>query len=275
MQRLFESISYHAVYDRSITEALEYAGENGFAGIQVADETPHLSLERLSAGQVDTIRSKAGELGLYLVLHAADESASLFQADRRLMSGIREYYTALLESARRISARLVTVHAGEPARFHTDSLPEQEFPEEDLTVYQDVFRDNLEFLLDLNKDPAIPVCIENYKLNRTILDILVPYLDRGNLFLCWDIAKSYGKPELESFFFEHLSWVKQVHLHDWRRNPDGTTRSHCVIGTGEIDFTQYLSRLAEEDVLDYCIEVRPREKARESLEALKRVYREN
>jgi sugar phosphate isomerase/epimerase len=76
---------------------------------------------------------------------------------------------------------------------------------------------------------------------------------------------------LERFFFSSIDRVKQVHLHDIRRDERGNERSHRVIGSGEIDFAYYLNRLAEADVLDYCIEVRPREKAKESLEALKNI----
>jgi sugar phosphate isomerase/epimerase len=46
-----------------------------------------------------------------------------------------------------------------------------------------------------------------------------------------------------------------------------------VIGTGEIDFKTYLSVLSKADVQDFCIEVRPREKARESLEILKQIIK--
>jgi HD-GYP domain-containing protein (c-di-GMP phosphodiesterase class II) len=38
-----------------------------------------------------------------------------------------------------------------------------------------------------------------------------------------------------------------------------------------MDFLRYLHKLSVADVLDYCIEVRPREKAKESLEALKKM----
>ena len=45
---ILDKISYHAVYDKSIVEALEYADANGFSGIQIAVEAPHLSFEKLS-----------------------------------------------------------------------------------------------------------------------------------------------------------------------------------------------------------------------------------
>jgi sugar phosphate isomerase/epimerase len=66
---------------------------------------------------------------------------------------------------------------------------------------------------------------------------------------------------------ENLFAVRQVHLHDI----DTHGRSHRVVGTGVIDFGHYLKLLRDVDVWDYCIEVRPREKAVESMENLKNI----
>lgn len=270
MKSIFDTISYHAVYDSSIQEALLYAKENGFTGIQIADESPHLSFEKLSAELVNDVKCVAQEQGVYIVLHAADTAASLFQPSRHLIGGIRDYYTALLKFANKVSARLVTIHSGEMTSFRTDSQPEYRIPHEDLAFYRIVFQKNLDFLLRVNNG-QIPICIENYNLDQQTMEMVVPYLNRGDIFLCWDIAKSFGQPYLEDFFFKHLSWVRQVHLHDRRLSPNNQVRTHCVIGTGEIDFVSYLSVLSKAKVQDFCIEVRPRDKARESLIALKKM----
>lgn len=92
---------------------------------------------------------------------------------------------------------------------------------------------------------------------------------QGKIGLCWDLAKSWKNTSLEKFFWDNLTHVKQVHLHDVRIDEKGTPKSHCVIGSGDFDFVRYLARLVESDVTDYCIEVRPREKAKASLQALK------
>ena len=42
---IIKRVSYHAVYDESILGALKFASETGFSGVQVADETNHLSFE--------------------------------------------------------------------------------------------------------------------------------------------------------------------------------------------------------------------------------------
>ncbi len=80
---------------------------------------------------------------------------------------------------------------------------------------------------------------------------------------------------MESFYLTHPEWIKQVHLHDRREVVSGSVKSHRVIGTGDIDFGRYLGFLLEEaDVVDFCIEVRPREKARESLLALAQIVQQ-
>jgi sugar phosphate isomerase/epimerase len=155
-------------------------------------------------------------------------------------------------------------------RFGTDTEPRRMLPEEDASRYQSSLAANLQRLIDLAADRFV-LCVENYKLDPLIFDVLQPHLTSGGLFLCWDIAKTYlGRSEpdrtLEEFFWRNLAHVRQVHLHDLR---DGV--SHRVIGTGHVDFMRFLPRLADANVLEYCIEVRPREKATESLTNLRRM----
>jgi len=63
-----------------------------------------------------------------------------------------------------------------------------------------------------------------------------------------------------------------VHLHDRREVASGSAKGHRVIGTGDIDFEKHLRFLARDaDVEDFCIEVRPKERARESFLALRNI----
>jgi sugar phosphate isomerase/epimerase len=267
---ILERVSYHAVYDASIIDALEYARDNGFAGIQVAVETPHLSFESLTDDKVVEIASFTAANNLYITLHAPDETASLFQPNRLLRAGILNYYRALFKFAAQIKARLVTIHIGQMTSFPTDTVREMTIPEEDRAIYREVVKQNLDQLLDFAAG-RFTLCIENYALDQFSLLLLRSYLDDNKAALCWDIPKSWNNSIFERFFVSSIEHVKQVHLHDIRIDDNGRQRGHRVIGSGEIDFGYYLEKLAQADVLDYCIEVRPREKARESLQALKNI----
>ena len=89
----------------------------------------------------------------------------------------------------------------------------------------------------------------------------------------YDVAKAYYNKqhkniEVNKFFNENQKSIKQVHLHDVNENG----RGHRVIGSGLIDFNEILLNIKDSPVIDYCIEVRPRSKALESLRNLKQIF---
>ncbi len=265
---VLDRASYHAVYDDSILDALKYAKANGFRGIQVADEAPRLSLENMQEEDIEEIRELVDSQGLTISLHAQDDAASLFQCNSHLRKGVVRYYSALFDFADSIGAHIVTIHLGSTATFPTDTEPEIARAEEDLAIYKIVAMQNIEALIQ-KAAGRFALCVENYGLDETSMGILARFLNEETICLCWDVAKSFGDEKMEEFLLSHLGQVKQVHLHDIGFNADGQRRSHRVIGSGRVDFTKYIEILKRSDVLEYCIEVRPREKAKESLEALR------
>ena len=268
---ILDRVSYHAVYDSSVVEALRYAKANGFAGVQLADETPHLSFERLSAQEVREVARVSDAEGMYTTLHAPDDAASLFQCSRYLAAGVMDYYQALFAFARAIGSRLVTVHLGAMTVFPTDDETGRRIPSKDVPLYTAGLQKNLETVLSMAGGGFL-ICVENYGLGLAELELLQPYLDRGDLFLCWDLVKSVGRTDVEDFYLAHPDCIKQVHLHDRREVAPGSVKGHRTIGTGDIDFPRYLRFLIDfADVEDFCIEVRPREKATESLVALAQI----
>lgn len=229
---------------------------------------PHLSFENLSGREIADIASYIETTGMRLVLHAPDETTSLFQPSRYLIEGVFEYYRNLFRFAEQVKSRLITVHLGAPILFRTDTRPVVSFPEEDYPLYKKIATGNLNRLIDLAGDRFI-ICVENQNMDGYVLEIIRPFLENESLALCWDLPKSIHGSEVERYFFSHMEHIKQVHLSDLGQDEEGCLRRHLVIGSGKLDFMVYLKQLRKMEVLDYCIEVRPREKARESLEALK------
>jgi sugar phosphate isomerase/epimerase len=271
---ILDRVSYHAVYDGSILEALQYAKANGFTGVQIAVETPHLSFERLSDQDVRAIAQLAAAEGLYTTLHAPDHAASLFQCSRYLSEGVLNYYRALFSFAHAIGSRSVTIHLGTMAVFPADDETSRRIPGEDLPLCSFSLQKNLERLLRM-AEGRFAICVENCDVGLAELELLQPYLERGDLFLCWDLVNSAGRSDMEGFYLSHPECIKQVHLHDRREVASGSIKGHGVIGTGDIDFAGCLGFLMEKaDVEDFCIEVRPREKARESLFALAQIVQQ-
>lgn len=259
--------SYHAVYDDSVLGALAFARQNSFSGIQVAVETPHLAFENISVQECERIAAYCRQHGLRISLHAPDTAVSLFETSRYLQEGTFAYFAALFEFAERIGCRLVTIHPGKISTFGTDSQPRQILPESDALLYRQALQQNLRRLADLVAGRFV-VCVENYLMDQMVREVLQPHLDAGELFLCWDLPKTckngqYDEAE-EGFFWRNIGRIRQVHLHD----TDGK-RSHLAVGAGQLDFLRYLPRLAAANVLDFCHEVRPGDRAVQSLANLK------
>ena len=259
---ILDRISYHAVYDDSVLDALRYALDNGFTGVQVDAQSPHLSFERLSDADCREIREFIERHSMRLIVHTPEDNVSLHETSRFLRAGIMGYYKALFAFAEKAGSQMVTFHLGNLGTWKTDTEPFQAQPAADITIYHESLKSNVERLIEM-ADGRFVLCLENFKLKSLVM--LQSFLDDGRLSLCWDLPKTEG-PEFEEFLWKNLAHIRQVHLHDIR---DG--RSHRVVGTGEIDFMHYLPRLGEAEVMDFCIEVRPREKALESLENLRRM----
>lgn len=263
--------SYHAVYDDSILDALHFARENGFTGIQVAVETPHLSFDNISPDECQRIAACRETHDLRICLHAPDTATSLLATSRHLREGTFAYFTALLEFAERIGSRLINIHPGMVSTFGTDTQTRQKIPPQDLPLYRRAFEENLARLVDLVAGRCI-LCVENFQMDATVREVLQPHLDTGNLFLCWDLPKSYSADGVrdeaqEAFFWANLAHIRQVHLHD---RANGRSQ-HLAVGTGDLDFLRYLPRLSQANVLDFCQEVRPRDRAVQSLANLRKI----
>lgn len=264
MKNILDKVSYHAVYDASILDALGFASENGFAGVQVAVESPHLSFAHMTDNDCREISEFCLKQRLSVSLHCPDHVTSLFTFSPQLIEGIFRYYEDLFVFAENIGSRLITIHIGEASSFGTDTVPRTKIPDQDVPVYAQMVEQNLQRLVDLAASRFV-LCVENYQMDPILFDILQPYLEAGKLSLCWDLVKTYDRQmrinqPVVGYFRRNIEFVRQVHLHDIR---DG--RGHRVIGAGNLEFGRFLPDLAKADVLDFCIEVRPREKALESL----------
>jgi sugar phosphate isomerase/epimerase len=259
-------LSYHAVYEPTIPAALRWAKAAGFRGVQLAIEAPHLAPATLSDDEVPRLASLVRSEALTVSLHAHDRAANLFETAEPLVEGMHAYFRELLEFASAIAARHVTFHAAPAATWPTADRQTSR-PDIDQGLYERAFESNMERLLD-SSPRGLVLCVEDGPDDPWIRDLCQPYITSGDLGICWDLAGSYDsqgrkRTDLDNWYRRNVSRVVQVHLHD---KVDG--QGHRVIGTGEVDFVEPLALLAEADVRDFVIEVRPKEAAAESRDNL-------
>lgn len=260
MPSILERTTYHAVYDESVLDALRYARDHGFAGVQAAAELPHLSPLLMSPTEKRETADYRRRHGLLLSLHAPDDAAGLCGLDPDLSAAALTYLTRLFNAAEELGAHCVTLHVGPTPRFRTDEPEPRLLPEPARAAMLAALEANLRRVAGMAGGRCL-ACIENCGLDDGMTALLRPLVRKHWLWLAHDLAK----PDPGGFFAQHVWAVRQVHLHG--RTEDG--RSHMALGPECEGLLPHIRRLEQHDVREYCIEVRPRERASASLEWLR------
>jgi len=266
-ERIRSRLGYHVVYDDSIIDAIDFSSENGFAFIQIDLAMPKFFPEEYDQSARRELREYAKRKGVDLTLHVSGEDFSLQTLHSGIRFAIMERMKEFIDFAQDIQAIRMTIHPGNVPVFTMPGIGEVPISEQ----YPDLHKKTLERALrDLSRYTAgkTTLCVENAPFNKIVMDVLNSLIYEEDLFLTWDIAKTYRRDgsliaEVEDFFLKHLDKVRECHLHDI------TDRgSHEILGRGRIDFIRYLDLLGDLDI-DYTIEVRPRERALTCLQIIK------
>ena len=168
-----------------------------------------------------------------------------------------------------LGGKIVTIHAGNVPAFTIPFIGHTPIDTDYPELHTESLRTALKELSDY-AEGRILLCVENSPFTAIVMQVLPSFLEKGKLFLTWDLAKMYRSDgtimtNVENFFLSHLDKVRECHLHD-RTSEHG----HQIIGQGHVNFKHYLSLLSEYPV-EYTIEVRPVENAIKSFEALRKI----
>jgi sugar phosphate isomerase/epimerase len=262
---LVNRIGYHVVFDESIEEAIRYASRNGFTSIQVDLNLPRFFPERFTANHRARLRDLAARTGVTIVLHAPE--LALQTLHRTVLLAILRRLEEVIEFARALGVRSVTIHPGPVQTFNVAGEPPQRVPEMDPDAYHKRFGGALRALARCSQGEPF-LCIENKAFTPLMMEVLGTIMRTDPLYLAWDLAKMYRRngavhEEVEAFYLANLARIREVHLHDVT-----TAGQHQHIGTGFVEFAKYLALTRCRNV-NYTIEVRPRELATTSMAALR------
>jgi len=264
-------VGFHAVYERSVKEAIDLACKFGFSSVQIETAMPQFFPEIYDVETREEISRCADKRDVTLKVHAPGEDFSLQTLHASIQHAIIMRLKEVIDFACDIGAKLVTIHPGAVPVF---TVPERghisidvQYPQLHLQRLKVAFLE----LSDYSKGKTL-LCVENSPFTANVMKVLSEMFKDDRIFLAWDLAKMYRADgtvyaKVEKFFLKHLSKVRECHLHDRTKE-----HGHQIIGKGYVDFKRYLGLLSNYDV-EYTIEVRPIENALKSLRALRKIIK--
>lgn len=249
-------IGCHAVYEKDYPEAIRIAADFGFDFVQVDLNVPRFYVEKLSRGDLRIIKSMLADTGVRLSFHAPGDIVGLFADYPRIREGIIDHFKMILDAAADLDARHVTVHPLQPPSFRRADTGKDDFGSEYSSYYSGVLESTIGRLAEYS--PAVLICVENQKFSAAAADALSRLLPvYTNVRLTLDIPKML-RPDLgpdpaqEVFYTVNRRYIAEVHLHDM----DIENRSHLLLGTGAVDYGEFLGRYLNPDAW-ITLEVRP------------------
>jgi len=262
----WKRFGYHVVYDVDIYDAINFANTHGFGYIVPDLMIPRFFPERFNKPERRRIREFALSEGVSISFHGPSDYLNLGTLYPEVRRAVLDRMRLCIDFACDVGAERLTIHIEPPFDFVLAGK-KGTFLQDHWALYKNTLKESLVEITEYSKGRVL-VCVENNQLCKMSMEVLEDVLPAENLFLTWDIPKSHthtGKRivQIEDFFMRHLDKVRECHLHDQRPRK----HSHDMLGVGKIDFSRYLKLLAPKDVF-FTIEIRPREKALESLKIL-------
>lgn len=252
--------------EKDIYDTIDYAYNKGFNAVELNINMPIFFPENFSKEEREKIRQYKNSKGIEITLHAP-EDISLLQLQKQVKEAGINRLKEVMDFGYDIGATRMTMHIG-PAVCFTLTDKKVYLDELFYEKYKKTLVESLEDLINYSKG-KIKLCVENSgrfpkKLVQEVLEYMIS--KEEDLFLTWDIGHSYeNKYDEVQFFIKHIDRIRTCHLHDNNGESD-----HQIISTGNLDFKWHLDKMKEQDIV-YIIEVRPRDRAFESLKNLKKI----
>lgn len=262
---------YHAVYEYSFEEAIDFACVNGFDFVQFDLGVPTFFLDRRTDRELAALHSLAQSRHVEITFHGPCDNVSLFCDYPQISRGILDQYTSILYKANLLGARHLTIHTGKHPQFKITGSFEDEYIKRFGRHYGDTLRENILSLLE--KCGETMLCIENDGFTPLVMDTVGDMLGKyDNLYLTCDIPKLYTKKlilnkDVYDFMDRNKAFIREAHLHDCSK----TYGRHQMIGKGKIDFSKFKDFFMQENVY-WNFEIRPREAALHSMKEFIKEY---
>lgn len=244
----------------SIKDVIKFGIENGFNAAEVNLNIPEFFPDRYSKSDREHIKAMAEDNDFSITFHGP-EDINLCSCQNKLVKASVDILKECMDFACELGGKRFTFHAGSSVEF---TMVDKNIRLEDCypSKYVRILEDSIKDMVDYN-DGRITLCAENAGYFSGTKAMAFEHFLGNGLYLTWDIGHSHINKVQMDFMMKNMRFVRNVHVHDVLKG-----RDHRIIGTGEVNIPYYMSLMDERDVC-FIIEVRPANKAAESLNNLK------
>ena len=219
-------------------ETVSLANKQGFQGVEIACEYPRGPLDYSQEAILHMAKS-AKEFNLPLQVHAPYQNVELADINPRIREASVESVKDGIEFARKINARIVTMHLGTTSKMllsRSNSL-----------VHKTLL-DSIAGLVEYAEVRDVTIAIENVPLTSSawgqalgekadeLIDI-IKEVRAKNIGITFDVGHANVRGDPVDFAIKFAPYIVNVHLHD----NDGSSDQHLVIGEGRVNFPRILS----------------------------------
>lgn len=260
-------IGYRAIYESSISAAINIAKRNGFEVLEIHLSSPQFNPDTFTAKDFSGIKNLAKKKKIILQVHAPLEQSLLFTS-RELRQGAEKQLKTLIYFSRQIQARCLTIHPGKVSVYNAVDGRKIKADEKYPRYYGKLFENSLKQIISMAQ-PDLFVCLENTdNFTPGIMKILEKYLPSGKIFLTWDFMKSFTytdnrlRPEQWKFFQKNQKYVKNIHV---------SGSLHGRMNDREKRFDRFINILNDRE-LPFIMEIYPLNYAVEGKDILKMIF---
>ena len=208
---------FRATNQKNIESAINECAKNGFSVLEIHFSAPQFFPEHFSQASINKIRKLVKKFGITLQTHT-EIGQSLIYSNTELRSAAKRVLEQQLSLSKKLGSRCLTIHIGKAPQYHTGENGEVRNEILYPRFYSELFKDSLSHLSQLSTE-YIFICIENDQLLEIYQPILQKFLNKGKLFLTWDIMKSFSykpnttvKSDQLKFARNNLKFIKNLHI---------------------------------------------------------------
>lgn len=141
---------FHSVFEKDWYRAIDFAAEHHFQFVQFDLGVPNNFLDAVPEQRLTHMGAYAKSRGIEITFHGPCDNVSLFSDYPCIRKGILEQYRCILDKAKILGARHLTLHTGQHPIFKKANEDEAAFLKSYGSYYENILCENMVELMKMS-----------------------------------------------------------------------------------------------------------------------------